>query len=99
MRHETEASVSPRRANGDAARASGPRRPAIQRQAGSFRLAWGILLSIQTAPRFGGSSEPARMQPRRGPSRAVGGHKSVDTDDRFTARHSDEAQCYWPEAE
>src|SRR5438034_862325 len=96
MRHET---ATPWRANGCSARASGSRRPVIQRQARSSRLAWRILLLIQAAPGFRGSGEPTRVQPLGRPSRPVGGHESVDTDDRFSARHPHEAQRYWPEAE
>src|SRR3989454_3483312 len=91
--------ATPWRANGGAARASGPRRPMIHRQARSFRLAWGILLSVQVAPGFRGAAEATRVQPLRRPRRPVGGDESVDTDDRFTPRHPHEAQRYWPEAE
>src|SRR5437016_5887164 len=99
MRHETGARATPWRANGGSARASGSRRPVIQRQARSSRLAWRIRLLIQAAPGFRGSGEPTRVQPLGRPSRPVGGHESVDTDDRFSARHPNEAQCYWPEAQ
>src|SRR2546427_1280938 len=98
MRHETGARATPWRANGGSARASGSRRPVIQRQARSCRLAWRTLLLIRAAPGFRGAGEPARAQPLRGPSRRVGGHEAVDTDDRFTTRHPDEAQCHRPEA-
>src|SRR5205809_1377286 len=99
MRHETGARATPWRANGGSARASGTRRPVTKRQARSSRLAWRIFLLIPAAPGFRGSGEPTRVQPLGRPSGPVGGHESVDTDDRFSARHPHEAQRYWPEAE
>src|SRR6266550_1160595 len=99
MRHETEARATPWRANGGAARASGPGRPGIQRQARSSRLTWRILLLIRAAPGFRGAGEPTCVQPLSRPRRSVGGHEPVHTDDRFTARHPNEAQRDRPEAE